>query len=96
MVPVCGASRMVGCPLYGTTRTLDLRELLRSTSANLRRVMQCDFVGVALPDAESSAHLRLYAMDFPESKRFIREESPVSMERTPPGIVFKAGEPYVA
>ena len=30
--------------------TLDLRELLRNISANLRGVMQCDFVGVGLPD----------------------------------------------
>src|SRR4029077_6725969 len=28
--------------------TLDVRELLRNISANLRRVMQCDFVGVGL------------------------------------------------
>jgi formate hydrogenlyase transcriptional activator len=76
--------------------TLDLRELLRNISANLRRVMQCDFVGVGLPDAASSTHLRLYAADFPESKGFIREESLISIEASPPGIAFKTGEPYVA
>ena len=76
--------------------TLDLRELLRNISANLRRVMQCDFVGVGLPDAENGTHLRLYGVDFPESKGFIREESLIPIEGSPPGIAFKTGEPYVA
>ena len=76
--------------------TLDLRELLRNISANLRRVMQCDFVGVGLPDAASSTHLRLYAVDFPESKGFIREESLMPIEGSPPGTAFKTGEPFVA
>lgn len=75
--------------------TLDLRELLRNISAILRRVMQCDFVGVGLPDADTATHLRLYAMDFPESKGFISEEALIAIEGTPPGMVFRTGEPYV-
>jgi formate hydrogenlyase transcriptional activator len=75
--------------------TLDLRELLRNISGNLRRVMRCDLVGVGLPDAESSRHLRLYALDFPDSKGFIREESLIPIEGSPPGTAFKTGEPYV-
>lgn len=76
--------------------TLDLRELLRNISAHLRRVMQCDFVGVGLPDAGNDTHLRLYAVDFPESKGFIGEESLIPIDGSPPGIAFKTGEPYVA
>ena len=76
--------------------TLDLRELLRNISANLRRVMHCDFAGVGLPDAGSTTHLRLYAVDFPESKGFIREESLMPIEGSPPGVAFKTGEPFVA
>lgn len=76
--------------------TLDLRELLRNISANLRRVMQCDFVGVGLPDAGSTTHLRLYAVDFPESKGFIREENLIAIEGTRPGTAFKTGEPYTS
>lgn len=76
--------------------TLDLRELLRNISANLRRVMQCDFVGVGLPDGGSNTHLRLYAVDFPESKGFIGEESLIPIEGSPPGTAFKTGEPFVA
>jgi formate hydrogenlyase transcriptional activator len=76
--------------------TLDLRELLRNIAADLRRVMQCDFAGVGLPDPEDSTQLRLYAVDFPESKGFIREEVLIAIEGTPPGKAFQTGEPYVA
>jgi formate hydrogenlyase transcriptional activator len=75
--------------------TLDLRELLRSVSGNLRRVMGCDLAGVGLPDAEDKKLLRLYALDFPDSKGFVREEVPIPIEGTPPGIAFKTGEPFV-
>src|SRR3984893_18397394 len=38
---------------------LDLRDVLRAVSASIRRVMQCDGVGVALPEPGSD-RLRLY------------------------------------
>src|SRR5260370_24807293 len=47
--------------------TLDLRDLLRSVSGTLRRVMSCDLAGVGLPDLETKGYLRLYALDFPDS-----------------------------
>ena len=53
---------------------LELRDLLRAISASLRSVMQCDGVGVALPDGESK-QLLVYALDFPNSKGQIREET---------------------
>src|ERR1700674_2471764 len=75
--------------------TLDLRELLRSVSGNLRRVMSCDLAGVGVPEAEDKKHLRLYALDFPDSKGFVREEVLIPLEGTPPGMVFKSGDPAV-
>jgi formate hydrogenlyase transcriptional activator len=75
--------------------TLDLRELLRSVSGNLRRVMGCDLAGVGLPEAENHTHLRLYALDFPDSKGFVREEVLIPIEGTPSGMAFKTGEPFV-
>jgi len=75
--------------------TLDLRELLRSVSGNLRRVMSCDLAGVGLPEAEDKKHLRLYALDFPDSKGFVQEEILIPLEGTPPGMAFKTGEPLV-
>src|SRR3984893_8774675 len=53
---------------------LGCRDLLRTVSASIRQVMHCDTVGVWLPDAER-IHLRQFAMDFPESRGFVREDS---------------------
>ena len=41
---------------------LELRELLQEVSASVRQVMQCDVVGVALPDRETG-EVRPYAVD---------------------------------
>ncbi|MEI9813427.1 MAG: GAF domain-containing protein [Acidobacteriota bacterium] len=51
---------------------LDLRDLLREVCSSIRRVMQCEGAGVALPDPESG-RLRVYAIDFPASKGVIPE-----------------------
>ena len=73
---------------------LELRELLRIASASVRQVMNCDVVGVDLPDPESNS-LRIYALDFPESKGFLQEEILIPLEDTGPGQVFRTGEPLV-
>jgi len=50
----------------------DLRDVLRAVSASIRRVMQCDGVGVCLPEPGSD-RLRLYALDFPGSQGIVQE-----------------------
>src|ERR1700722_1051369 len=55
------------------TSSLDLRELLRATSANIRDVVQADAAGVAFFD-EGSNKSRIYALDFPDAKGFVKEE----------------------
>ncbi len=55
------------------TSNLDLRELLRATSANIRDVVQADAAGVAFFD-EGSNKSRIYAVDFPDAKGFVSEE----------------------
>jgi formate hydrogenlyase transcriptional activator len=76
--------------------TLDLRDLLREITANLRRVMQSECVGMQLPDAEDG-RLRIYALDFPESNGLIAEGylEPTGTE-SPGGQVFRTGEPMLA
>jgi formate hydrogenlyase transcriptional activator len=72
---------------------LELRDLLRAVSGSLRSVMQCDGVGIALPDRESG-QLRVYALDFPNSKGLIREEIVIAPnEDSPSARVFRTGEP---
>lgn len=71
---------------------LELHDILRTVSANARRVMQCDVAGVILLDPETN-QLRTYAHDFPEGKGFIREGHAIRME-DPMGTVFRTGEPW--
>ncbi len=47
---------------------LDLRNLLRTVSTTVRRVMQCNAVAVHLPDRGSSS-LRLFALNSPDGSR---------------------------
>jgi formate hydrogenlyase transcriptional activator len=49
------------------TANLQLREVLTAITANIREVMQCDAVGVTLPDPPSGK-FRLYAVDFPQGQ----------------------------
>jgi formate hydrogenlyase transcriptional activator len=70
---------------------LELRDLLREISASVRRLMQCDSVGVNLPDPEVG-ELKLFALNFPGAKGFLREGTlrpPCSLA----GRVFSTGEP---
>ncbi len=66
---------------------LDLRELLRTVSASVRRVMNCDVAAVMLPDAEAK-NLRVFALDFPDGKGFFQEEALLPIEGSHPGEAF--------
>jgi len=71
---------------------LELRDLLHSISQDVRRVMQCDYAGLSLPDTENK-QLRLYALDFPEGKGFFHEELVYSIEGSPSGTAFRTMKP---
>src|SRR5258706_6339095 len=73
---------------------LECRDLLRTVSASIRQVMHYDIVGVWLPDAER-VYLRQLAMDFPESKGFVKEDALQPIEGSVMGAVFKAGKPVL-
>jgi len=74
--------------------TLECRDLLRTVAASVRQVMHCDIVGVWLPDVEH-VYLSQTAMDFPESKGFVKEDALQPIEGSVIGAVFKAGKPVV-
>jgi formate hydrogenlyase transcriptional activator len=63
----------------GVVSKLDLRELLREVSASVRRLMQCDGVGVALSDPDTG-QLRVYAFDKSERKDIVHEGMSISTE----------------
>jgi formate hydrogenlyase transcriptional activator len=72
---------------------LELRDLLTAISASIRAVMQCDGVGVALPDGETK-QLRVYALDFPNCQGLIREELVIEADdESPAARVFRSGRP---
>src|SRR5437879_7948917 len=55
--------------------------------------MQCDYAGLSLPDSQDKERLRLYVLDFPEGKGFLREEMSYSIERSPSGETFRTMKP---
>ncbi len=71
---------------------LELRDVLRTISQDVRRVMQCDYAGLSLPEAKNQ-QLRLYALDFPEGKGFFHEELVYSIEGSPSGTAFRTMKP---
>jgi formate hydrogenlyase transcriptional activator len=68
---------------------LELHDLLREIVASIRHSMQCDSVGVALPDPEDG-ELRRYAVDHAEFEMAVGSAS----ERTK--TVFRTGKPVIA
>jgi formate hydrogenlyase transcriptional activator len=73
---------------------LQLRDLLRAISVSIRQVTHCDAVCVLLP-VEGQASFSLYAMDFPDSKGFSKEQNMYPLEGSFIGTVFRTGKPFV-
>jgi len=73
---------------------LDLRQLLRAVSSNVRRAMRCDYTSVILPEPDGVL-LRIYARDFSEAPEPMAEELVVPRVGTPAGIVLETGKALV-
>ncbi len=73
---------------------LNLREVLREISAQIRSVMQCDGVGIGLPSPENS-RFRIYALDFPNAPADLEEGYEPDEDNNPVAAVFRSGEPAV-
>jgi formate hydrogenlyase transcriptional activator len=69
------------------TSNLELRRVLRAISASIRELMHCDLVHISLPDAAAGTY-RVHALDFPESRGFVKEEQLIP----PAGLVKRALE----
>jgi formate hydrogenlyase transcriptional activator len=64
-----------------------LRDLLQEISASIRGVMQCNSVGVALPDPENG-ELRIYARDFQGHQQIVDSRPALSSTEQ----VFRTGQ----
>ena len=73
---------------------LELSELLHAISASVRRVMDCNAAAIMLP-TEDGKHLRVHALDYPESRGIFTEGSLVPIEGTSPGESFKDGKAVI-
>ncbi|HTS62403.1 MAG TPA: sigma 54-interacting transcriptional regulator [Candidatus Acidoferrales bacterium] len=74
---------------------LNLREVLREISAQVRRVMHCDGVGIDLPSPEDG-RLRIYALDFGDAGSPLEEGyEPPADDTSPPVRAFRTGEPVI-
>ena len=74
---------------------LELRALLLAITANVRRVMQADFVGVALPDPGAGGVLRGYAYESMEGPGPERRGNPFLNEKSGPVIAYRTGKPVI-
>ena len=78
------------------TANLELKEVLRTIAANVRQVMHCDAANVSLPGPEPGS-FRLYALDFPGSKGFVKEEQIItSGEGSPAKRAFETLKPVIS
>ena len=73
---------------------LEFQEFLHVTSSSVRQVMGCEAAAVMLADAEGE-HLRIHALDFPESRGIFAEGALIPIEGTLPGDAFRTGKPIV-
>jgi formate hydrogenlyase transcriptional activator len=73
---------------------LELREVLKSVSPGIRKIMRLDGVALILPDA-ANKQLQLFALDFPESKGIAHQNMSRPLDGSLAGQVFRTGKPWV-
>jgi formate hydrogenlyase transcriptional activator len=73
---------------------LEFHDLLQAASGSVRRVMHCDAAAVMLVN-DQGTHLRVHALDYPDSRGLFTEGSLVPIEGSLPGESFKSGRPMV-
>ena len=74
--------------------SLELREVLKSISPSIRKVMRLDTVALILPERDDT-QLRLYALDFPDGKGLIRQDTLSAKEGSLTGQVLHSGKAWV-
>jgi len=73
---------------------LAFSELIKAIPGSVRTAMQCDAVCLSLPDAENQ-HLRIYGLDFPTTRGFLREEMVIPVTGSSPGRALQSTRPVV-
>jgi formate hydrogenlyase transcriptional activator len=73
---------------------LDFRWLFQQIAASLRRVLQQDYLSLALYDGQRQT-FRVHALDFPAGKGLMQEEMIVPYQDAPAGRALQTGRPVV-
>ena len=73
---------------------LDLRQLFRAISAGVRSVAKCDAVVLSLPESDMKS-LRIYAMDFPKGKGFLKEGIAYPIEGSIASRALETSKPFL-
>src|SRR5271170_5675086 len=73
---------------------LNFHELLRTISASVRQVMRCDAAAIMLPEPDG-AHLRVHALDFPDSRGIFTKQVLIPIADSIPGETYQSGKPWV-
>lgn len=74
---------------------LELRELFSAISSGIRRVLQCDYAGLSLPDPDKEKMMKVYALDFPEGKGLLHEELTIPFEGSCSARAYLSGKPSI-
>jgi formate hydrogenlyase transcriptional activator len=74
--------------------SLNFQELLRTISASVRQVMRCDAAAIMLPEPDG-AHLRVHALDFPDSRGVFTKQVLIPIADSIPGETYQSGKPWV-
>ena len=73
---------------------LDLAELFHAMSTELKRIMECELLGLALPVPEGT-RLREHRLEKSQDKVALHAGELLPIEGTPSGFVFLKGKPFV-
>ena len=73
---------------------LDFHSLFQQIAASLRRLLQQDYLSVALHD-ETKKTLRVHALDFPAGKGLMQEEMVIPWKEAPASRALESGRPVL-
>jgi formate hydrogenlyase transcriptional activator len=72
---------------------LNFQDLLRTISVSVRSMMHYDAAAIMLAEPDG-VHLRVHALDFPESRGIFKADVLIPIDGTEPGDTFRSGKPW--
>src|SRR5206468_10579375 len=73
---------------------LDLPQLFQAIATELRRVFDCDFIGLVCPDP-SGKYFVQHMVGYPGSKGVFKEGGLYPIDASCSGVAFRTGKPFM-